>query len=476
MGIRAAFMVPHPPLAVHEVGRGEENKIKKTLSAYNEVADQIAKIKPDTIIISSPHSVMYADYFHVSPGLEGKGDLGRFGAPQVSFRQDYDTDLVRLICMYAEAAGISAGVLGEKDKSLDHGVMVPLYFVNKKYTKYKLVRIGLSGLPLSDHYRLGMCIKKAVEEEDINAVYIASGDLSHKLKPDGPYGFNPDGPEYDEKIMQVMGTGDFGKLFSFSPSFCDNAAECGHRSFVMMAGVFDCTAVKSSALSHEGTFGVGYGICSFYPVGDDASRNFLDCHEKEKRMELDKVRKKEDAYVKLARMTVEAYAVYGKKPSLEKKGKEIRAVSPGGDVLSLPPEMMERRAGVFVSLHKEDDLRGCIGTTAPCTDSIAEEIMNNAVSASANDPRFDPVESIELDKIVYNVDVLSEPELIDSPSCLDVKKYGVICFKGNRRGLLLPDLDSVTSVEQQIEIACRKGGINPAENPGLMRFEVVRHR
>lgn len=476
MGIQAAFMLPHPPLAVHEIGKGGEAEIKKTISAYNDVADQIAGIKPGTIIVSSPHAVMYADYFHISPGTEAAGGFGRFGAPHVSFLQEYDMNLVRSICLCAERAGIPAGVLGEKDKTLDHGVMVPLYFVNKKYTGYKLVRIGLSGLSLQEHYRMGICIKEAVEKEGINAVYIASGDLSHKLKADGPYGFNPSGPEYDKKIMDVMGAGRFGELFSFSPSFCDEAAECGHRSFVMMAGVFDCTEVKASCLSYEGPFGVGYGVCSFYPEGPNPSRNFLRRYEELRCNEMDKIRKAEDAYVKLARMTVESHALYGKKPVLEAAGEGIRAVAPDGTELLLPSEMTGRQAGVFVSLHKEDDLRGCIGTTAPCTNSIAEEIINNAVSASADDPRFNPVEGSELDKIVYNVDVLTEPELIESPDFLDVKRYGVICFKGNRRGLLLPDLDSVTSVRQQIEIACRKGGINPDENPGLMRFEVVRHK
>lgn len=475
MSIHAGFMVPHPPIIVPEIGRGEEQKLSATFRAYNAVAERITEIKPEVIIVSSPHAVMYADYFHISPGYGAEGDFSRFGVPDVSFSVAYDQNLVRAICRVAEETGVRAGVLGEKAKTLDHGVMVPLYFINKRYTGYKLVRIGLSGLPYSEHYRLGMCVKKAVEAEGVSAVYIASGDLSHKLKRDGPYGFDPSGPEYDEKIMRVMASADFAALFHFPPDFCDAAAECGHRSFIMMAGAFDCTAVTASVLSHEGPFGVGYGVCAFLPGRRDPSRDFLARREEERRRMMEKARRKEDAYVKLARMTVESYVRRGVVPALKKNGGIRCAVSPDGDTVSLPDELFERRAGVFVSLHKEDDLRGCIGTTSPCTDSVAEEIVANAVSAATRDPRFAPVAVDELDSLVYHVDVLSEPEAIASPEFLDVKKYGVICFKGSKRGLLLPDLDSVTTVRQQIEIACRKGGIDPDDNPGLLRFEVVRH-
>ena len=96
------------------------------------------------------------------------------------------------------------------------------------------------------------------------------------LKTDGPYGFRPEGPVYDDRIMNVMGTGEFGGLFSFDPDFCENAAECGHRSFIIMAGALDRTAVKVEKLSYEGPFGVGYGICMYTPEGRDERRNFLE--------------------------------------------------------------------------------------------------------------------------------------------------------------------------------------------------------
>jgi AmmeMemoRadiSam system protein A len=129
-----------------------------------------------------------------------------------------------------------------------------------------------------------------------------------------------------------------------------------------------------------------------------------------------------------------------------------------------------------VTIKKHGELRGCIGTISPVTNSIAEEICRNAVSSCAGDPRFDPVRPEELPDLQYSVDVLSPPENISSPDMLDVKRYGVIVSRGARRGLLLPNLDGVDTVEQQIDIAMKKAGIRPGEDYKLQRFEVIRHQ
>ena len=142
----------------------------------------------------------------------------------------------------------------------------------------------------------------------------------------------------------------------------------------------------------------------------------------------------------------------------------------------LPAELTEKRAGVFVTLKKDGDLRGCIGTISPVTGNIAEEIIRNAVSSCSHDPRFYPVREEELDTLEYSVDVLKEAERIDSIDQLDVNKYGVIVTSGYRRGLLLPNLEGVDSVQQQLAIALSKAGIASGEKFEMERFEVVRHR
>ena len=167
-----------------------------------------------------------------------------------------------------------------------------------------------------------------------------------------------------------------------------------------------------------------------------------------------------DEYVNLARKTIESYIKDGITIKLPK---------------DLPSEMTDKRAGAFVSLHKNGELRGCIGTILATTDCVGEEIIQNAISASTCDPRFMPVREDELPLLDISVDVLSEPEDISSSDELDVKRYGVIVSKGFRRGLLLPDLDGVDTVEDQIYIAKRKAGIMPDEEVKLQRFEVIRH-
>lgn len=460
MSIVAAFMVPHPPMIVPEVGRGSEKQIEKTIKAYERVADEIALLKPETIIISSPHSVMYADYFHISPGARAVGSFADFGAPQVKFDVEYDEELVNLVAARAEKVHFPAGTLGEKRPELDHGTMVPLWFILKKYKDFKLVRTGLSGYDLLKHYEYGVMIKDAVESLGRRVVYVASGDLSHKLQDYGPYGFAEEGPVYDKRIMEVCSGGRFGELFDFDKNFCEKAAECGHKSFVIMAGALDGQAVEATQYSHEDVTGVGYGICSFVPKGVDESRHFLAARLQQVESELDEKRQKSDAWVRLARESAEYFV---------KNGREMKLPS------WVPEELLRVRAGAFVSVHKFGALRGCIGTIAATKENLALEIIHNAVSAVSEDPRFEPVSEDELKYLDINVDVLGEAEKISSPDQLDVKKYGVIVQSGYKRGLLLPDLDGVDTVEQQISIAKRKGGIAPGEDVELFRFEVVRH-
>ena len=403
---------------------------------------------------------MYADYFHISPGSRAAGSFAKFRASSVRFEETYDTELVEMIEQLAKEQDFPAGTLGERERELDHGTMVPLYFIRKKYTDFKLVRIGLSGLPLTEHYALGQLIQKAAEKTGRRIVYVASGDLSHKLQEYGPYGFSPEGPQYDKRIMDVCSRGAFGELFDFDESFCDKAAECGHRSFVMMAGAFDGVSVEAKQLSHEDVTGVGYGICTFYPTGKDENRHFLEQHLKALEMKLHNQAEQSDAYVKLARASLESYIRTGETIELP---------------TDLPPEMRTTQAGAFVSIHKHGKLRGCIGTILPTTDCVAQEIINNAISASTRDPRFEPITEEELKWLEINVDVLGEPEAIASTDMLDVKRYGVIVTSGFKRGLLLPDLDGVDTVEQQVAIAMQKGGISEGEKVQLERFEVVRH-
>ena len=460
MPIVAAYMVPHPPMIVPQVGRGSEKQITKTIRAYEAVAARIAGIRPETIIVTSPHAVLCADYFHISPGEDATGDFGSFRAPEVRFAEKYDTELVKAICALAKEKDFPAGTLGERDRRLDHGTMVPLYFIEQQYTGFRLVRVGLSGLSHAEHYEFGQIIRQAVEQTGRKAVLIASGDLSHKLQEYGPYGFAEEGPEYDRRIMDAAGRAAFGEMLTFEESFLDKAAECGHRSFLIMAGALDGMDVEAKVYTHEDVTGVGYGICFFRPTEPNGERRFLERYRAEQEEKLRQRREREDPYVRLAWETVESWVLDRKTPGVPDWA---------------TAEMKQNRAGVFVSIHKDGKLRGCIGTFLPTRECIAKEIISNAVSASTRDPRFDPIGPEELKWLEINVDVLSTPEPIGGKEELDVKRYGVIVSSGSRRGLLLPDLDGVDTVDEQVDIARRKAGIREQDPITLERFEVVRH-
>lgn len=141
----------------------------------------------------------------------------------------------------------------------------------------------------------------------------------------------------------------------------------------------------------------------------------------------------------------------------------------------IPADLTENRAGVFVSLKKGGRLRGCIGTFLPTQENIAMEITENAVSAATRDPRFPSVSLNEVDLLTVSVDILSQPEEIDDIEQLDPKKYGVIVSSGYKKGLLLPNLEGVDTVEYQVDIARQKAGISSDENYQIQRFEVKRY-
>jgi len=461
MSIAGSIIVPHPPIIIPTVGRGQEREVEKTIGAYRAAARQVRAWEPEVLIVTSPHTVMYADYFHISPGKGAAGDMSSFGAPRTRLMAEYDADLRREVIWQAEAAGLRAGTLGEKSPALDHGTFLPLYFLQEAGVNCPILRIGLSGFSPLEHYRLGQSIARAVDKLGRRAVLVASGDLSHKLREDGPYGYAPEGPEFDEQVTAAMASGDFLQFLTMDSRLCERAAECGLRSFQIMAGALDGLAVEPELLSYEGTFGVGYGVAVFPVTGPDESRRFAARCQAAERARLAERKAAEDPWVRLARLSLETYV----------RTRKRLGTLPDG----LPDEMTQRTAGAFVSLHVRGQLRGCIGTTGPTTGSVAWEIVQNAVSACSRDPRFPPVTIDQLDSLEYSVDVLGEPEAIASPAELDVKKYGVIVSCGSRRGLLLPDLEGVDTVEQQIDIARRKGGIGAREPYTLERFEVVRH-
>lgn len=451
--IKGLYLMPHPPIIIPHIGRGEEKKVQSTIDALETCAKEIKAKSPNTIIVITPHGPVFKDAIVVMMDDVLKGDMSRFGAYDIRFAFENNIELGRQILESARENRIPC--LGMDNRvamsygvstTLDWGALVPLYYVTKEYKDFKLVHITISFLPFEELYRFGNIIGEVIDDQDEDIVIIASGDLSHRLSEDGPYGFNPAGPKLDKAIIENLANGDVEGLMSLDPMLIEQGGECGLRSIIMGLGALKGKKLKTNILSYEGPFGVGYGVASIEGIEEND-----DIYNKGRN---------EDPYITLARKSLETYIRTG----------EI--IEPDA---TLPDEMLNRRSGVFVTLKRDGQLRGCIGTIAPTQANIAEEIIQNAISAGTKDPRFYPVTEDELPYIEYSVDVLEEPEPVDSIEQLDAKKYGIIVKKGLRRGVLLPNLEGVDTPEEQLAIALSKAGIEPHENYKVERFKVIRH-
>ena len=493
MSILAGYAVPHPPLIIPSVGRGEERGIQTTIDAYREIARRIVALQPETIVISSPHAPLYRDGFHVTTDEVLNGSMEAFRASETTLKAKIDTALTEEIIQTAQQSGIVVAPSTWRDRDMDHAIFIPLYFIEQAYKEagispeYKVVRVGLSALSSEVHRQFGHAIARAIDRTQRRCVWVASGDLSHKLKTDGPYGYVPEGPELDRQLCDLFRSGALEKLFELDEYFCEYAAECGVRSFQIMAAALEMEypqGVSSELLSYEGPFGVGYAVAAFETAMPEDC-DVTDCNSKVAHNNTNETLSHDgtarasdevsDPYVALARASVETYIKTGRALKLSDYQKQVGRLY-GKDANMLPEEMLSQQAGVFVSIHEWGELRGCIGTIAPTTNCIAEEIIQNGISASTRDPRFPAIEEYELDQLEISVDVLSEAEPVSSLEELDVKRYGVIVTKGFRRGLLLPNLEGVDSVEDQVAIAKQKAGIRIDDwDVELERFEVIRH-
>ncbi len=266
--ILKAYAVPHPPIILPEVGRGEERQIEDTTLSFQRMAREIESLAPDTIVLSSPHAPAYADGFYIAGGDRGYGDLKSFGIRHVREDVSFDREFSDRLSVALADRGIYTTGASQGLGGIDHGTLIPLRFIHQRYTDFKLVLLGISWLGNDVHREVGRVVTRIAEELERRIVFIASGDLSHVLKKDGPYGYRPEGPIFDAEIARIFREGDLEALFHFKPAVLEQAAECGLRSFQMMTGVLDGSPYESELYSYEGTFGVGYAVASVTPVAN----------------------------------------------------------------------------------------------------------------------------------------------------------------------------------------------------------------
>ena len=458
-------IAPHPPIMVSAVGGHDADVTRASADAMGVAAQLVEGFDPDTIVLMSPHAPAAPDAFIIDDAPHFSGSLAEFRAPQVRIDAPGDPALAHEIVTTLRAATDAAIVLRSEIAphtagKLTHGEIVPLSFIDP-HGRWPLVVLSLSWLDYPAHRALGVAVAQAALNLGRRIVFLASGDCSHRLTRDAPAGYAPRAAEFDAQLQSRIASGDLAGLMDIDPQLIEEAGECGLRSFIALGGVIPDARVR--LLSYEGPWGVGYLTAVAAPAQTVERLSATDIFETSTPMRGRKAGAgghDESPHVRLARATIRAYIL------------ERRVV----DEFSDYPELLDMRAGAFVSLHRQHDLRGCIGTIAPTRASLAQEIAGNAVDAATRDPRFPALEAAELDDLEISVDVLHPPEPIGGLESLDPARYGVIVTSGWRRGLLLPDLEGVDSAREQVSIAARKAGITDSETITLERFLVDRYR
>lgn len=276
--LKMCCLAPHPPIIIPEVGGREVDKIQSSVGALERVSRDIEDLNPETLVVMSPHSAVYRDGFAMMAGGEMAGSLRQFGAPGVRIGASADGELAEAIEKMAASRGIpvirvDGGSKYDSNEVLDHGVLVPLYYLAPD--SYELVCISLSFLDYWDHYQLGIAIREAVQHVERDTVFVASGDLSHRLTPEAPAGYSPKGEVFDKAIEEILSEADFKRLFTLDSKLVDDAGECGLRPIFTLAGTVDGYEVRSEVLSYEGPFGVGYMVAEVKPGEPDPARRIV---------------------------------------------------------------------------------------------------------------------------------------------------------------------------------------------------------
>ena len=452
-----AGIAPHPPIMVPEVGREAIAEVRNSIDAMADLTERVIASGAETLILISPHAPLEPNAFVAYDGPHLHADFANFRAPTATVHAQLDDELLTEITRTAAEQNLATMRIAGFD--LDHGTAVPLYFLQRYGWNGRVVALGYSFLSSEDHLRFGNCVRQAIDRLGRPVAFIASGDLSHRLKLDAPAGYNPQAHLFDEEVVDAIRSCSTRRIVDIDQELRRLAGECGYRSMLVAVGVAHGLEPSCEVISYEAPFGVGYLVAQLLAVKEvkslpPASAGGLTIQAATGDLAGTEL-------PALARQVVETYVISG----------EIIPAS------ERPSETLSQRAGCFVSIKtRAGELRGCIGTIDPEKDTLAEEVIINAISAATRDPRFTPVREDELSGLKYSVDVLSQPEPARLED-LDPRVYGVIVEDetGVRRGLLLPNLEGVDTAETQIEIASRKAGIPEKSKIKIWRFRADRY-
>jgi len=442
MAIPCAVLMCHAPIVIPEIAGPRAMLCAQTTAAMIEAAERVIAHAPDVLVIISPHAPRDRTRFGVVRTATLAGDFARFGSPQVELQLPGAPAAARVLLESIAEYGVDCWEL--RGDGLDHGALVPLHF---------LVRAGWSGptLLVSLPYpgtglepAMGKALAEAARRSGQRWSVLASGDMSHRLTPDAPAGYHPEASAFDRAFCSLIGRGELARACAIGANARDIAAEDVVDSCTVAAAAVGFDPTGHRLLSYEGPFGVGYleAVLHEQPLA-------------ERRGAASSIpRSIAAAAVEIARDAITAH---------------LQGVTYVPERL---PEPWERPCGVFVTLRRGGQLRGCIGHIQPLHEGLSQEIADCAVAAATHDPRFAPLDPSELDVLEFEISLLSPPEPVAHIDALDPERYGIVVSAGARRGVLLPEVAGIADRHDQLRFALRKAGLNGDEDIRIERFQV----
>lgn len=249
-------IAPHPPIMVPEVGGEAAREVRGSIDAMRDLTGRVIACGAESIVLISPHAPLAARAFVAYNEQQLRGDFANFRAPHATIDAPLDTELLRAITESAAAEGLSVAAI--EGYEMDHGTIVPLYFLLRNGWTGSVVALGYSFLSNDDHIRFGASIKRAAKALDRRVAFIASGDLSHRLKPGAPAGYNAQAHLFDEEVVASIRVCAPQRIASIDPNLRQTAGECGYRSMLVALGVSEGSEPNCEVLHYEAPFGVGY--------------------------------------------------------------------------------------------------------------------------------------------------------------------------------------------------------------------------
>ncbi|WP_158305375.1 AmmeMemoRadiSam system protein A [Opitutus terrae] len=438
--------MPHAPVLVPGVGGDRAPQVEATIEAMARIAQAVVDAQPDSLLIISPHSPRRSGAFGIWTTPRLRGSFERFGFHASEVDMPADIALAEQLREEAAARGLHTWRIAHG--ALDHGATVPLSFLQLAGWQGPTVVLSLSdpGDPQLD--RLGEAIAAAARAQRRRLAVIASGDMSHRLMPEAPCGFHPDGPQFDAAFIGLLRNGPPDAIRHLDTELLEHAAEDVVDPTRVALATVGFASEHRTVLSYEGPFGVGYAVAVLFDHAHRPAEPNASCRAGGHAV-LSDFRE----LPRLARRAVEASFA----------GDADTCLFTGSGELAVPH-------GVFVTIRSDDgDLRGCRGSPDP--GDVIEQTWRHACSSAFHDTRFAPLRIDDLPHVRFSVSVLGEIEPVESLAELDPARYGVLVAAIDGRGaLLLPGIEGINSVADQLRCVKQKAGIPLDEWVRIERF------